>query len=383
MAIEDLGFTNCTEVQGLVLPYSLSNYDIAAQAQTGTGKTAAFLISILVRLIEDKTDGESKMGLPRALIIAPTRELVLQIEQDFKKLNLYGEATAVALIGGTEVKKQLNALQRKPVDIVIATPGRLLDFCDRGALSLKQIEILVIDEADRMLDLGFIPSVRRIISLTPQRRERQTMFFSATLNDDVHRLIDQWTHEPISFQVQSDSIAAELVEQQFWLVSRRDRVRTLIQFLTEQQPKHVLIFVNRRNRVATLLHKLKSHGIKGEGLAGDLPQRRRIAIMNRFKKQETNLVVATDVAGRGIHVEGISHVINFDLPNIAEDYVHRIGRTGRAGEYGVAISFVSEDNAFYLPELEQLLGHSINCIHPGLSSSTGDQLESIATNGDA
>ena len=226
------------------------------------------------------------------------------------------------------------------------------------------MEILVIDEADRMLDMGFIPDVRRIVRQTPERRRRQTMFFSATFNDDVRRLIDQWMFEPIQVEIPSESIAADSIDQRFWIVGRDDKRRTLYEFLKRCDPPRTLIFVNRRSEVKKVMKSLHNRKVRCEGLSGDMPQRKRTAALNRFKRGEIRHIVATDVAGRGLHVEGISHVVNFDLPDIVEDYVHRIGRTGRAGAEGISISFVSEADGFVLPELEELLGHKVNCTPP-------------------
>ena len=226
------------------------------------------------------------------------------------------------------------------------------------------MEILVIDEADRMLDMGFIPDVRRIVYQTPKKRSRQTLFFSATFNDDVMNLAQQWTVDPMHVAIQPDSVATDTVDQKFWHVERSEKAATLLRFLKEHDPAHTLVFVNRRDAGRRLVDYLTRHGVDCEGLAGDIPQRKRLATLNRFKEGKINLVVATDVAGRGIHVEGISHVVNYDLPEDAEDYVHRIGRTGRAGATGISISFVSEDDAFNLPAIEEFIGESVICTHP-------------------
>ena len=365
-AIGDLGFTHCTPIQRAVLPYSLSDYDVTGQAQTGTGKTAAFLITILAQQIEFPPKEPRSTGAPRALILAPTRELVLQIEADARDLSRHTPAHVVAVVGGMDLDRQQKQLESRPVDILVATPGRLIDFCNRRVISLRQVEILVIDEADRMLDMGFIPDVRRIVYQTPKKRDRQTLFFSATFNDDVMNLADQWTIDPMHVVIQPEQVAVETVEQRFWHTAKADKTATLVQFIREKQPSHTLVFVNRRDQVRHLVSHLNHQGIDCDGLAGDIPQRKRLATLNRFKEGATNLVVATDVAGRGIHVEGISHVINYDLPEDAEDYVHRIGRTGRAGASGISISFVSEDDAFNLPAIEAFIGAEIICTHPDL-----------------
>lgn len=365
-AIEDLGFVQATPIQSEVLPYSLADYDVTGQAQTGTGKTAAFLITILARQLEEPLERPNPPGSARSLILAPTRELAMQIESDAHDLAKYTSANIVAAVGGIDYAKQQDKLRSGPIDILVATPGRLLDFAGRGIVDLRRVEILVIDEADRMLDMGFIPDVRRIVYQTPKKRQRQTLFFSATFNDDVMNLAQQWTLSPEHVAIEPESVATDTVDQHFWLLSRDKKSDTLYRFCNEKQPPHMLVFVNRRDQARYLVNYLTRKGIRCEALAGDIPQRKRISTLARFKEGETNLVVATDVAGRGIHVEGITHVINYELPEDAEDYVHRIGRTGRAGAHGTAISFVSEDDAFNLPAIESFLGERIECTQPDL-----------------
>ena len=363
-AIADLGFAYCTPIQSGALPFSLSDYDVTGQAQTGTGKTAAFLITILTRIWENPDQTQRPLGTPRALVLAPTRELALQIEQDALDLTKYMDVGVCCVVGGMDFQKQLDRVKSGRLDLLIATPGRLLDFINRRHLNLKQVEVLVIDEADRMLDMGFIPDVRRIVYQTPHKRSRQTLFFSATYNDDVMRLAGQWTLEPEHVSITPETVATDTVEQEFWLVSSEEKARVLADFLIKAQPERALIFCNRRDKTHRLVAYLSKAGLHVEGLAGDVPQRKRLSTLNRFKDGDIPYVVATDVAGRGIHVEGISHVVNFDLPEDAEDYVHRIGRTGRAGAEGVSISFVSEDDAFNLPSIEEYLGNKVNCVQP-------------------
>ena len=363
-AVDDLGFEECTPIQGEVLPYSLADYDITGQAQTGTGKTAAFLITILARQLEFPLAHALPPGAARALVLAPTRELALQIEKDARDLSRHTATRIVCLVGGIDYAKQREELRTGAIDILVATPGRLLDFCGQRLASLRHVDVLVIDEADRMLDMGFIPDVRRIVYQTPRKRQRQTMFFSATFNDDVMNLAGQWTLDPLHVAIKPESPAVETVEQRFWALPRDRKRSTLLAFVRRHDPDHTLVFVNRRDQAHRLVGYLRDKGVECEELAGDIPQRKRLATMQRFKDGKTNLVVATDVAGRGIHVEGISHVINYDLPEDAEDYVHRIGRTGRAGATGIAISFVSEDDAFDLPAIEELLGERIHTQQP-------------------
>jgi ATP-dependent RNA helicase RhlB len=365
-AIADLEFAYCTPIQSAVLPWSLADYDVTGQAQTGTGKTAAFLITIIARIWEYPPAEPSKIGYPRALVLAPTRELALQIESDAKDLTKYIDLGVECVVGGMDFQKQLDRIKRRPVDLLIATPGRLLDFISRRHLSLRGVEVLVIDEADRMLDMGFVPDVRRIVYQTPHKRNRQTLFFSATFNDDVMRLADSWTIDPEHVVIAPESVATETVTQKFWLVAADKKASLLAEFLTKQAPARALIFTNRRDQTHQLNAFLNKRNISCEALAGDVPQRKRLSTLSRFKDGDIPYVVATDVAGRGIHVEGITHVINFDLPEDPEDYVHRIGRTGRAGAEGVSISFVSEDDAFNLPSIEEYLGEAVVCTQPGL-----------------
>jgi len=265
-----------------------------------------------------------------------------------------------------DFNKQRAELMAGQVDILVATPGRLLDFVARRVIDLSQVEVLVIDEADRMLDMGFIPDVRRIVYKTPHKRRRQTLFFSATFNDDVMRLAQQWTLEPEHVAIEPDQIATDSVDQRFWMVGADGKAPLLAQLVKEQHLERVMVFANRRDSTRSLYDYLKSHGVSCEMLSGEVPQRKRITTLDRFKQGKVNVLVATDVAGRGIHVDDVSHVVNFDLPEDPEDYVHRIGRTGRAGAKGISISFISEDDAFSLPGIEDLLGTRVECTQPDL-----------------
>jgi ATP-dependent RNA helicase RhlB len=365
-AIDDLGFAYCTPIQSAVLPCSLADYDVTGQAQTGTGKTAAFLVTILTHLWEQPGNAQRPSGTPRSLILAPTRELALQIESDGEDLAKYMGLSVQCVVGGMDFQRQLDRINKGPLDVLIGTPGRLIDFINRRYVSLKGVEILVIDEADRMLDMGFIPDVRRIVYQTPHKRERQTLFFSATFNDAVMRLANSWTVEPEHVVIMPDSVATDTVDQQFWLVSTAQKADLLARFLINKKPERALIFTNRRDQAHRLISYLTRKNIHCEALAGDIPQRKRLATLTRFKEGAIPYVVATDVAGRGIHVDAISHVVNFDLPEDPEDYVHRIGRTGRAGAKGISISFISEDDAFNLPSIEEFLGNTVECTQPSV-----------------
>ena len=366
MALDDLGFATATPIQSVSLPYSLSDYDITGQAQTGTGKTAAFLITILTQQWENPRRGTSKPGSPRALILAPTRELALQIEADAVELSAHMDCHIVTVVGGMDMNKQRDALHAKPLDILVATPGRLLDFVQRRDIYLKDCEVLVIDEADRMLDMGFIPDVRRIVYQTPHKKQRQTLFFSATFNEAVMRLASSWTLAPEHVVIEPDQVASDTVDQQFWLVGYKEKRELLARFIKSESPTRTIIFVNRRDQTRDLHAYLSKQGVNCEQLSGEVPQTKRIRTLDRFKSGDISALVATDVAGRGIHVDNISHVINFHLPDDPEDYVHRIGRTGRAGAKGTAVSFVDETEAFSLPDIEEYLGHKVSCTQPPL-----------------
>ena len=358
-AIKDLGYKTPTPIQSQTLPHSLNGEDIIGQAQTGTGKTAAFLISILAYELENPPEEIRSPGSPFALIIAPTRELVLQIQKDTESLAKRTKIKSLAIVGGIDYEKQKVKLASR-VDIVIATPGRLLDFVRSRSIDLSSVEILVIDEADRMLSMGFIPDVKSIIAKTPDKTCRQTQLFSATYTQDIRRLAAQWTLNPIKVNIAPENIAVKTVEQKAFLVSEQDKYQLLKDLIQQYDMQRVLIFVNRRDSARELEHKITTDNFICGLLAGDVPQRKRIRTLEKFRSGDLNILVATDVAGRGIHIDNISHVINFNLPEDPEDYVHRIGRTGRAGSAGTSISLVCETDAFFLPAIEEMLGEKIN-----------------------
>ena len=362
--IDALGFEFCSPIQAQILPHTLGGNDAIGKAQTGTGKTAAFLITIFNDLLNHPIEGERFLGEPRAVIIAPTRELVMQIAEDAQELGRFTGLHTVTMIGGADYQKQLSKVNRAPVDLVVATPGRLIDFMERRDLALDRVEILVLDEADRMLDMGFIPQVKRIVRTTPRKEDRQTLLFSATFTQDVMNLAQQWTFEPVTVEIEPERVATASVDQKVYLVASRDRFSVLIDLLQEAEVESVIIFANRRDQVRRLHEKLRKAGVNCGMLSGEVTQAKRTRTLEQFKSGQCKVLVATDVAGRGIHVEGISHVVNYNLPEDPEDYVHRIGRTGRAGATGVSISFASEDVAFLLPDIEALLGHSLACISP-------------------
>ncbi|WP_416140984.1 ATP-dependent RNA helicase RhlB [Marinimicrobium sp. C6131] len=363
-AIADLGFEYCSPIQAQSLPLALQGKDVVGKAQTGTGKTAAFLTAVIDDLLKHPIEEQRYAGEARALVIAPTRELVMQIADDAKLLCKYTDLQIHTLVGGMDYGKQQRRLHDSLVDILVATPGRLLDFCRQRDVFLDQLEILVIDEADRMLDMGFIPQVRQIVRQTPKREDRQTLFFSATFTEEVERLVEQWTHEPTTIEIQPESVATDTVEQHVYLAATEEKYPMLYNLIQQDDVESLIVFANRRDQCRDLHEKLRRHDIKVGLLSGEIPQNKRVSTLNAFKEGDLKVLVATDVAGRGIHISGISHVVNFTLPEEPEDYVHRIGRTGRAGKHGTSVSFACEDDAMLLPPIEALLGESIKCEQP-------------------
>ncbi|WP_010110906.1 ATP-dependent RNA helicase RhlB [Acinetobacter sp. P8-3-8] len=358
-AIDALGFKEMTPIQQKVLKYTLAGHDAIGRAQTGTGKTAAFLVSIINDLLNNPIKEQRFRGEPRALILAPTRELAIQIENDAKDLVKFSNLNVVTLVGGVDFDKQKKQLNQNFVDIIVATPGRLIDFTEQKEVWLDQIEFLVIDEADRLLDMGFIPSVKRIVRFSPRKEQRQTLMFSATFSYDVLNLAQQWLFEPVTVEIEPEKKTNADVEQRVYVVEKKDKYKLLRQILADEPIEKVMIFANRRDQVRKLYDHLKADGYKVVMLSGEIAQDKRLKMLDQFKNGQHNIMIATDVAGRGIHVDGVSHVVNFTLPEQSDDYVHRIGRTGRAGTQGVSISFLSEDDAFYLPEIEKAIGQKL------------------------
>ncbi len=364
-ALRELEFPYCTPIQAAVLRYSLGGHDAIGRAQTGTGKTAAFLLTVLNDLLLNPLPTDVRYaGEPRALILAPTRELALQIAKDAKALAQYTSFKVLTLLGGMDYDKQRQALHQQFIDIVVATPGRLLDFAGKQDIFLDQVEILVIDEADRMLDMGFIPDVKRIVRQLPAKTHRQTMLFSATFTQDVLQLARQWTVNAVRVEIESEQVTADQVEQKVYILTNDQKVVLLYNLIEQENLDRVIVFANRRDQVRKLTDTLKAHHISCALLSGEVPQDRRIKTLEGFREGRIKVLVATDVAGRGIHIDGVSHVVNFTLPEQPEDYVHRIGRTGRAGARGVSISFASEDDAFLLPEIEKAIGRRLECEYP-------------------
>ena len=362
--IADLGFKYCTPIQAEILGAAIHGKDAIGKAQTGTGKTAAFLISIIKQLLHIAPPSPRYLGESRALILAHTRELAMQIYKDAQNLCKYTTLNSTLIVGGVDYERQRKKLQREYIDILVATPGRLLDYLERGELHLDLTETLVIDEADRMLDMGFIPQIRRLVLSTPRPGDRQTLMFSATFNDPVLNLCQQWTWKPLQVEIEPESLATETVDQKIWLASTAQKYRILTNLIRKKKLSRVIVFANRRDQTRRLTEKLRKDNIQAEMLSGEISQDKRTKTLEKFRSGQVPVLVATDVAGRGIHVDGVSHVINYTLPEDPEDYVHRIGRTGRAGNSGTSISFACEDDSFLLFDLEKALNRPVTCTPP-------------------
>ena len=350
------GFVFATPIQAKTLPIALAGRDVAGQAQTGTGKTAAFLITIFSRLVRRPRAAPARG--PRALVVAPTRELVVQIRDDAKLLGRHTGLETLAVFGGIDYRLQREAVQRVP-DLLVGTPGRLIDYEQQGATSFRDVEILVIDEADRMFDMGFIRDLRKILRRCPPYHRRQTLLFSATLSLNVMELAYEHTNNAERVEVEPERVGAHGITEVLYHVSSTEKFRLLLGLLEREGGQRILIFVNRRTSAVELVRGLSANGYVTHALAGNVPQERRLRILGDFKEGRLPVLVATDVASRGLHIEGVSHVINYDLPQDPEDYVHRIGRTGRAGAQGTAVSFACDDYVFSLDAIEKLIGRKI------------------------
>jgi len=357
-ALQSAGFEHCTEIQELSLPLMLQGKDITAQSQTGTGKTAAFLLGMYQRLLDNPVDSERNPTDLRAIILAPTRELAIQIYKDAMQIGENTEFKTVLAYGGTDYEKQRRQLEQG-VDILIGTPGRIIDYFKQKVFSLKRVEVMVLDEADRMFDLGFISDIRYVLRRMPDPHERLNLLFSATLSHRVMELAYEHMDNPANLKTRSDQIAAEKVTQRVFHPASNEKIPLLIGLMRKLTPARSIVFVNTK-RVAEKVHAyLAGNDVKAEVLSGDVRQNKRQRLITELANGQLNTLIATDVAARGLHIEGVTHVFNFDLPQNAEDYVHRIGRTARAGASGEAISFACEEYVFSLPEIEELLGHEI------------------------
>lgn len=345
--LEAAGYTTCTEVQEQVLKSSQDGSDLYVQSQTGTGKTAAYLVAIIQEML-------SKNEKKQALIMVPTRELAVQVEEEAKTLLGQSGLKAYSFYGGVGYEKQISAI-KKGVDIIIGTPGRLIDLNEGGNLSLSNVAYIVVDEADRMFDMGFYPDLRKILKLVPQNEARQTMLFSATLNSYVKNLAWEYTRDPKEIEIATENITVSEIDQELLHVSSDEKMKLLIGILKNENPASVIIFCNTKRSCEVVAKRLELNELKAGFIIGDLPQSRRLKILKDFKEGKLTILVATDVAARGIDVNDLAMVINYDLPNESENYVHRIGRTARAGKSGKAYTFCSEQDVYNLPAIERYI----------------------------
>ena len=356
--LADCGFTRCTPIQALSLPPALIGRDVAGQAQTGTGKTCAFLVAAMNRLLTAPALAERRSEDPRALVIAPTRELAIQIEKDARAIGRHTGLRLALIYGGVDYDKQRQLL-KDGCDIIIATPGRLLDYYKQHVFSLGTVEVMVIDEADRMFDLGFIADVRYLFRRLPPREQRQVMLYSATLSYRVLELAYEHMNSPEKVIVESEHVTADRVRQHIFFPAKEEKIPLLLNLLERHGPARSIVFVNTKAAAERVSERLARHGLKVGTLSGDVPQKKRETLLGRFQRGEIEMLVATDVAARGLHIADVSHVFNYDLPQDAEDYVHRIGRTARLGAEGDAISFACDLYAMALPEIETYIGQKI------------------------
>ena len=357
-ALQSKGFEYCTPIQALSLPITLAGKDVAGQAQTGTGKTMAFLIAVFHHLLQNQSDNITEGKQPRALILAPTRELAVQIANDAELLvKKTGLKTALAY-GGDGYDKQLKAIE-DGADILIGTTGRVIDYVKQGIIRLNQIQVAVLDEADRMFDLGFIKDIRYLLRKCPPPSQRLTMLFSATLSYKVRELAFEDMNEPEYIEIEPLQKTGHRIKEELFYPSNQDKMALLMTLLEEEWPERCIIFANTKHRCEDIWGYLSADGHRVGLLTGDVVQKKRLALLKHFTDGDLDVLVATDVAARGLHISDVTHVFNYDLPDDCEDYVHRIGRTGRAGESGVSISFACEEYAMNLPAIEQYIGHSI------------------------
>jgi ATP-dependent RNA helicase RhlB len=354
--LDKANFTHCTPIQSLTLPPALEGDDVAGQAQTGTGKTAAFLLAIFNQLLKQESGDFGNN--PRSLIVAPTRELAIQIHRDAVLLGAdTGLKTGLAY-GGVDYEKQRKTLQ-DGVDILVGTPGRLIDYFKQKVYNLKHIEVVVLDEADRMFDLGFIDDIRFLLRRMPKPAERQSMLFSATLSHRVMELAYEHMNSPETLKVEAESVTADHVDQKVFYPANEEKLPLLIGLMRTLGAHHSMVFTNTRAAADKVGRTLNANGISAAVISGRVRQEQRQKLLKRFHDGDIPVLVATDVAARGLHIPDVTHVFNFDLPQDAPDYVHRIGRTARLGAKGDAISFACEDYAFHLPEIEEYIGYSI------------------------
>jgi len=354
-SLKEAGFINCTPIQDKSLPLALRDKDVAGQAQTGTGKTASFLLATFQRLLNDESE---KIKNPRALILAPTRELAIQIHKDALALGKYLDLKLALIYGGTDYQKQLDKIKTN-VDIIIGTPGRIIDFYRQGAFTLDNIQVTVMDEADRMFDLGFIKDIRFLLRRMPPPEKRLNLLFSATLSYKVTELAYEHMNNPVLIRIESEEVTSKAIDQIAYCPANDQKIPLLLGLLKQHQPQRSIVFVNTKRCAEQLDDYLQANGHKTAMLSGDVPQDKRQRLLNDFQENRVTLLIATDVAARGLHIPDVSHVFNYDLPQDVEDYVHRIGRTARFGASGEAISFICEEYAYSMPDIEDYIGEKI------------------------
>ncbi len=356
--LEEAGFTFCTPIQAQSLPHALSGSDVAGQAKTGTGKTIAFLLACCHRLLTQPPLAGHQEGEPRALILAPTRELAIQIHKDAILLNRHTELDIGLIYGGTGYEQQKHMLSGNN-DIVIGTPGRLIDFHRQGLYSLTHVEVAILDEADRMFDLGFIRDIRFLLRRMPPAEQRLNLLFSATLSYRVMELAYEHMNSPMEIRIDDEEVVADKVTESSYYPGNEEKLPLLVNMLKQIHSDRILVFVNTRQAADAVSKTLEANGVNSGTLSGDVPQKKREKLLAQFKEGKRRVLVATDVAARGLHIASVSHVFNYDLPSDAEDYVHRIGRTARAGASGEAVSFICEKYAYSIMDIETYIGHSL------------------------
>ncbi len=356
--IAELGYTRCTPIQAQTLPVALAGRDVAGQAQTGTGKTAAFLIALFNRLLTEPPAANRPQNAPRAIVIAPTRELAVQIHSDALGIGKYTNLKLAIVFGGVDYEKQRRILE-EGVDVLIGTPGRIIDYFKQHVFDLRHIQVAVMDEADRMFDLGFIKDIRFILRRLPHPTLRLNMMFSATLSHRVLELAYEHMNNPELIRIEPDKMTVDKVKQVLYFPSTEEKIPLLMGLLRRIDARRTMVFVNTKRIAEVLERTLTANGFVAQAISGDVPQTKRLKMMRDFHNGDIAVLIATDVASRGLHIPDVSHVFNFDLPNDAEDYVHRIGRTARAGAAGDAISFGCEEYAIALPDIERYIGHQI------------------------
>jgi ATP-dependent RNA helicase RhlB len=355
--IRDAGFEYCTPIQASTLPIALKQHDVAGQAQTGTGKTAAFLVAAYQRLLTTPQDSEEKKQ-PRVFILAPTRELAVQIAKDAEVLGKHTGFTIALAFGGTGYEQQRRHIE-SGVDLLIGTPGRIIDYFKQGVFKLDRVQVAVLDEADRMFDLGFIKDIRYLLRRLPPPDKRLNMLFSATLSHRVMELAYEHMNEPELIRIEPDKVTADRVRQAIFFPSNKEKMPLLVGLIREMGASRIMVFVNTKRQAERVQDYLQANDIDARAISGDVPQKKRLSMLMRFQTGELPVLIGTDVASRGLHIPDVQYVINYDLPQDREDYVHRIGRTARAGAAGDAISLGCETYAIYLPDIEDFIGHRI------------------------